>query len=144
MVVGTSEEGEREVEQRRDESGAGEVGSRRERERGGVVVEGRGAGAERGAGEVVLDEAVDADGSSGVAELDAGEEDEGDGEGGGDGGHHLAGGRHGRAGSKPSRWAGGRRCRCRCLTAAAAFLLSSPLPVMSVQLISGMPLAKSP
>jgi hypothetical protein len=64
---------------------------RGERERGGVMVEGGGAEAERGAGEVVLDETVDADGSGGVAELDAGEED---GEGGGDGGHHLAGGRH--------------------------------------------------
>ena len=44
------------------------------------MVDDRGAGAERGAGEVVLDEAVDADGSGGVAELDAGEEDEGEGE----------------------------------------------------------------
>ena len=47
----TSEEGEREVEQRRDERGAGEVGPRGEREGGGVVVERGGAGAERGAGE---------------------------------------------------------------------------------------------
>lgn len=47
-----------------------------------MVVDGCGAGAERGACEVVLDEAVDADGGRGVAELDAGEEDEGDGEGG--------------------------------------------------------------
>lgn len=59
------------------------------------MVDDRGAGAERGSGEVVLDEAVDADGGGGVAELDAGEEDEGDGEGGGDGGQQLAGGRHG-------------------------------------------------
>ena len=72
----TSEEGEREVEQRRDERGAGEVGPRGEREGGGVVVERGGAAAERGAGEVVLDEAVDADGGGRVAELDAGEEDE--------------------------------------------------------------------
>ena len=64
----TSEEGEREVEQRRDERGAGEVGPRGEREGGGVVVERGGAAAERGAGEVVLDEAVDADGGGRVAD----------------------------------------------------------------------------
>jgi hypothetical protein len=56
-----------------------------------VMVEGGGTGAEWGAGEVVLDEAVDADGGGCVAELDAGEEDDDDGEG---GGGHLAGGRH--------------------------------------------------
>lgn len=90
-----SEEGERKVEERRDEGGAGEVCAGREREHRGVVIEDRGAGAERGAGEVVLDEAVDADGGGGVAELDAGEEDEGHGESGGDGRQQLAGGRHG-------------------------------------------------
>lgn len=73
------------------------------------MVDDRGAGAERGAGEVVLDEAVDADGGGGVAELDAGEEDEGDGERGGDGGQQLAGGRHDWLPAPASRlpWMGG-------------------------------------
>lgn len=97
-----------------------------------MVVDDRGAGAERGAGEVVLDEAVDADGGGGVAELDAGEEDEGDGEGRGDGGQQLAGGRHGSrlpaAGSRQGR-AGettrGARCRCRCRRRCVFALLAA-------------------
>lgn len=118
----TSEEGEREVEQRRDERGAGEVSPRGEREGGGVVVERGGAGAERGAGEVVLDEAVDADGGGRVAELDAGEEDEQDGERGGDGGDHLPGGRHGRRGGV-GLWGRGGDADAAAAAAAAADLI---------------------
>lgn len=84
-----------------------------------MVVEGGGAGAERGAGEVVLDEAVDSDGGSSVAELDAGEEEEEDGEGGGDRGEQVAGGRRRRhpssAASDPRGRGRGRRCRCRSI-----------------------------
>ena len=111
------------------------------------MVEDCGAGAERGAREVVLDEAVDADGGGGVSELDAGEEDEGDGEGGGDGGHHLAGGRHGllrRGISELSRadagWIDGRGGDVDADVAAAA----APASLPAINSISWVALAKLP
>lgn len=55
-----------------------------------MVVEAGAAGSEGGAGEVVLDEAVDVDGGGGVAELDAGGDDEEERDGGVEGLEDLA------------------------------------------------------
>lgn len=74
--MSTLKEGDVEVADWDHEDGAGEIGAGREVEGAGVVVELGEARSEGGAGDVVLDEAVNVDDGGGVAELDAGHEEE--------------------------------------------------------------------
>ena len=74
--MSTLKEGDVEVTEWDHEDGAGEIGAGREVERTGVVVELGEARSKGGAGDVVLDEAVYVDDGGGVAELDAGHEEE--------------------------------------------------------------------
>ena len=74
--MSTLKEGDVEVTEWDHEDGAGEIGAEREVEGAGVVVELGEARSEGATGDVVQDEAVNVDDGGGVAELDAGHEEE--------------------------------------------------------------------
>lgn len=59
-----------------DENSAGEIRTRREVQRAGMVIEAGEAGSKGDAGDVILDESVHVDDSGGVAELHAGDKHE--------------------------------------------------------------------
>lgn len=75
-IFTTSDESHVHFANREYGNGPSEIRIRGERQRAGVVVEGGEARSERNAGDVVLNQAVDVDDGGGVAELDAGDEDE--------------------------------------------------------------------